>query len=282
MRVHIRLFFLFAFLFSGAFIASGQTYDFHNFNVEDGLAQSQVLSICQDRTGNIWFGTNSGGVSRYDGNKFVTLSENDSLVNNVVFSITELNSGKILFGTNGGLSIYNGKTFINFTDKNGLPHNRVFKTIQDNQGTVWIGTAQGVCQLQNNKIIPFTGDTLLDKAAVFTIYADKVGNIWFGTISQGAIKYNLSTKRFNHYSKATGLSYNFVRAFNEDIQGSVYVGTNAGISKIGPIGTIERVNIPKQENVAFTDIVSDNKNNLWMATNEGIYKYNGFICKNYK
>jgi ligand-binding sensor domain-containing protein/serine phosphatase RsbU (regulator of sigma subunit) len=275
--------FLIAVVFQTApLISVSQTYDFRNFNVEDGLAQSQVLSICQDHDGNIWFGTNSGGVSRYDGNKFTTFSENDSLVNNVVFSITETKSGKLLFGTNGGLSIYNGKTFTNYTDKKGLTHNRIFKTIQDQNGIVWIGTGKGVCQLQGDVIIPFKGDTILEKAAVFTMYADKVGNIWFGTISDGVFKYNPSTQRFTQLTEATGLNNNFVRAINEDIQGSIYIGTNTGICKINPLGTIENVNIPKQENVAFTDIVADNKNNLWMASNEGVYKYNGFISKNYR
>jgi ligand-binding sensor domain-containing protein/serine phosphatase RsbU (regulator of sigma subunit) len=281
LRYLIKIF-LFAAAAFPALISYSQTYDFRNFNVEDGLAQSQVLSICQDRQGNIWFGTNSGGVSRYDGNKFTTFSENDSLVNNVVFSITETRNGQLLFGTNGGLSIYNGKTFTNYTEKKGLTHSRVFKTIQDNSGTIWIGTGKGVCIFQNDAILPFVGDTALNKAAIFTMYADKVGNIWFGTISDGVFKYNLNTKRFTQITEANGLNNNFVRAINEDIQGSIYIGTNTGICKIGPAGTIENVNIPKQENVAFTDIVADNKNNLWMATNEGVYKYNGFITKNYR
>ena len=78
-----------------------QTYDFRNYGLEDGLAQSQILSMCQDKYGNIWFGTNGGGVSKYDGNKFENITENDSLVNNVVYSITELKNGHLLFGTNG-------------------------------------------------------------------------------------------------------------------------------------------------------------------------------------
>jgi ligand-binding sensor domain-containing protein/serine phosphatase RsbU (regulator of sigma subunit) len=257
-----------------------QTYDFRNFNVEDGLVQSQVLSICQDRNGNIWFGTNNGGVSKYDGNKFYNYTENDSLANNVVFSITELKNGNILFGTNGGLSIYDGKIFTNYTDKTGLSHNRVFKTIQDNNGTVWIGTAKGVCQLQNNKIIPFTPDTLLNKSKIFTMYADRANNIWFGTVESGVIKYNLKSKKFTYYNK---LQNNFVRSINEDMFGDVYIGTVAGLHKITLAGNLETVtNILGQENVAFTAIIPDNKNNLWFATSEGIYKYNGNITRKYK
>jgi len=277
----IKIFFL-SVLFTAQLLVNAQTYDFRNFNVEDGLAQSQVLSMCQDRNGNIWFGTNSGGVSRYDGNKFITYTENDSLVNNVVFSIAEIKNGNMLFGTNGGLSVFDGKEIKSYTEKDGLTHNRVFKVFQDSDGVIWLGTSKGVSIFENGKIKAFTLDTTLSKASVFTIYADNAKNIWFGTIQYGAIKYNPATKRFTRFSKETGLRNNFVRSINEDIQGNVYIGTIAGINKINGPGVIQSVNIPGEENIAFTAIIPDNRNNLWLATNEGIYKFNGLTYRKYK
>lgn len=262
--------------------AKAQTYDFRNFNVEDGLAQSQVLSMCQDHNGNIWFGTNSGGVSRYDGNKFTTFTENDSLINNVVFSISEIRNSNILFGTNGGLSVYNGKTFRNYTEKEGLTHNRVFKVYQDEYGIVWVGTAKGVCQFKDNKLTPFVEDTLLSQSNVFTIYSDKANNIWFGTIESGVIKYNRNLKRFSYFNTSSGLNENFVRSINEDLQGTIYIGMTSGINKITPLGIVQKVNIPKEENIGFLSIIPDNRNNLWLATNEGVYKYNGFTYRQYR
>ena len=116
MKHHIRII-TFIILSGARFSSDAQSYDFRNFNVDEGLAQSSVLCMCQDKYGNIWMGTNGGGVSRFDGIKFTNFTENDSLVNNVVYSITELKNGNMLFGTNGGLSIYTGKTFINLKEK---------------------------------------------------------------------------------------------------------------------------------------------------------------------
>ncbi|MFL5764516.1 MAG: two-component regulator propeller domain-containing protein [Bacteroidia bacterium] len=276
LKISLPLLLLFA-----ATISIAQTYDFRNFNVDEGLAQSQVLSMCQDRNGNIWFGTNSGGVSRYDGNKFVTFTENDSLINNVVFSITELNDGRILFGTNGGLSVYNGVKFRNYTDKDGLLHNRVFKTVQDNNGLIWIATANGACQMIGNKIVPFSDDTLISKATIITMYADKTGNIWFGTVSDGVTKFDPSKHTFTRFTTQNGLRNNFVRAINEDLQGNIYIGTISGISKITLENKVEKVNIPNEEVNAFLAITSDNRNNLWLGTSAGVYKYNGLAYRNY-
>ena len=53
--------------FSSALIA--QIYYFDNYSVKDGLAQSKVFTIIQDRNYHIWLGT-EGGVSRFDGVNF--------------------------------------------------------------------------------------------------------------------------------------------------------------------------------------------------------------------
>ena len=50
--------------------SSAQTYDFQNFTVENGLSQSQVVSLYQDEEGELWMGTNSGGINRYNGTNF--------------------------------------------------------------------------------------------------------------------------------------------------------------------------------------------------------------------
>jgi len=268
-----KLIFLSFILFTSIFNSVAQNYNFRNYTIEDGLAQSQVLSMCQDRNGNIWFGTNTGGASKYDGNKFTTFNENDSLINNVVYSITELKNGTLLFGTAGGLSVLRGKKVSNYTVKNGLPHYQVFKTIQDNNGTIWIGTGKGVCQLAGNKIIPFTNDTLLNKAKIFSIYADRDNNIWFGTTKDGLIKYNLKTKKFNYFNKANGLQGNFIWTIYEDLRGNTFVGTNPGLSMITTHGTVEPISIKGSENSNFRYIISDKKNNLWFATPKGVYEY---------
>lgn len=269
-----KIIFLNILLLSSIFNSFAQTYNFQNFTVEDGLTQSQVLSMCQDKNGVIWFGTVNGGVSKYDGNKFTTFNENDSLINNVVYSITELKNGKLLFGTAGGLSSLNGNTVTNYTEKNGLPNNSVYKTIQDKNGTVWVGTGKGLCHLAGNKIIPFTDDTLLNKARIFTLYADKKNNVWFGTLGNGVIKYNLKTKIFNYFNTSNGLQHDIIRAINEDHQGNIYIGTQQGVDIITPIGTIKKMAIKVSGNLSFTGIVVDNGNNIWFATTKGVYKYN--------
>ena len=74
--------FICIFFFVMPIASSGQQYHFKNYNIEDGLAQSQVRSIFQDSKGFLWIGTLGGGVSKYDGLEFKNYSAIEGLCDN--------------------------------------------------------------------------------------------------------------------------------------------------------------------------------------------------------
>jgi hypothetical protein len=76
------------------------------YDMADGLVGAGVLSIFQDREGYLWFGTYGGGVSRYDGKAFQTLTRWDGLAHNVVERIFQDRDGYLWFGTNDGVTRY--------------------------------------------------------------------------------------------------------------------------------------------------------------------------------
>lgn len=82
-----------------------------------GLSNSAVMSMMEDKNGNIWFCTDGQGAWRYDGTSFKNFTTEDGLINNSVFSVVEDKKGNLWFGTrNVGLCRYNGKSFVNFSE----------------------------------------------------------------------------------------------------------------------------------------------------------------------
>ena len=77
---------------------------FTHFTDKEGLSNNVVLSILEDKSGNLWFGTAGGGVCKYDGKRFTHFTDKEGLSNNVVLSILEDKSGNLWFGTRFGLS----------------------------------------------------------------------------------------------------------------------------------------------------------------------------------
>ncbi|MBT4500315.1 MAG: hypothetical protein HOC74_21490, partial [Gemmatimonadetes bacterium] len=102
---------------TGRSIAAGAGYRhgfWHTLGVPDGLPDNSVRSLLEDREGQLWIGT-EGGVSRYDGERFVTYTTQDGLPNNRVVSLLEDQEGQLWIGTEGGVSRYDGERFVTYT-----------------------------------------------------------------------------------------------------------------------------------------------------------------------
>ena len=68
---------------------------FTHYSETEGLSDSIVWSILEDKSGNIWLGTGDGGVSVFDWESFTHYTENEGLSNNRVRSILEDRSGNL-------------------------------------------------------------------------------------------------------------------------------------------------------------------------------------------
>jgi ligand-binding sensor domain-containing protein/serine phosphatase RsbU (regulator of sigma subunit) len=227
-----------------------------SFSKLQGLKHGNIMCILEDKSGNLWFGTGGGGVSKYDGKSFTHFTDKEGLSNNFVFSLLEDKSGNLWFGTNGGgVSKYDGKSFTHFTDKEGLSNNFVFSLLEDKSGNLWFGTYgggvskyDGNCvddiingtnlyqhnqqDLKKNKkdlvksFTHFTDKEGLSNNVVLTILEDKSGNLWFGTEGGGVSKYD--GKSFTHFTDKEGLSNNDVVSILEDKFGNLWFGTEGG------------------------------------------------------
>ena len=70
--------------------------------------------MVEDKQGNLWFGTWSGGVNCYDGNSFIHYTTKEGLSNNWVGSILEDSQNKLWFGTSSGVSCLDNNSFTHF------------------------------------------------------------------------------------------------------------------------------------------------------------------------
>ncbi len=82
-------------------VATAQGVSAVRFTVQEGLAQSQVTTLLQDRTGFLWIGT-QGGLSRYDGDRFRTWTTAEGLPDDVVTALADDGKGHLWVGTDSG------------------------------------------------------------------------------------------------------------------------------------------------------------------------------------
>ena len=266
---------------------------FTHITEDDGLCNNLVYSILNDKSGNLWFGTNEG-VSKYGGILFTHFTRNEGLNNNKVFSILKDKTGNLWFGTfGGGITRYDGKSFANYTEKEGLANDKVFSIFQDKSGNIWFGTdGGGVSKYDGKSFTNFTQKEGLSNDKVFCIAQDKKGNLWFGTYGGGVSKYD--GQSFTNYTVKEGLCNNFVLSIFQDKSGNLWFGTDGGgVSNLilnesdGLQGkeTTKNQSVPQFINYTTKDglpnnyvfsIFQDNDENIWFGTGGGgVAKFDG-------
>lgn len=234
-------------------------------------------------------------------NKFIHLTSEDGLIDDVVFSIFQDSQGYIWIGTAGGLQKFDGYNFTTFKQD----YNNVNSKIQENvvrhitetsDGTILIGTrGGGISRYKNGNLLspirhnPKDNNSLINDY-VEDILEDKEGGLWIAT--REGLDY-LKNGQFTHFkhikNDLTSLSNNNVFSLCLDHQNNLWVGTVNGLNKY--IGNnkfqryINNKNILKElvsdnqdtnSELGFIhDIILDSKNNLWIAKiNGGIEKIN--------
>ena len=232
------------------------------FTVQDGLAQSQVFSLCQDKKGNIWVGTVGGGISIYNGVGFKNISKDEGLAGNTVYSIIQDKAGNIWAGTDKGLSKISGKIITNYSTKEGLPDNTVWKVFEDHTGTIWIGTSKGLASFNKNKITAFNLSKEISQSIIYSLFEDIHFNLWVGTKESGVYKI-IGNKTIN-YSKNNGLSDNTIWTINQDAQNNVVLGTNYGINLI-----LKDTILITRPSDSFTGSVINKEKNILFCTYKG-------------
>ena len=241
----------------------------------DGLGHNHVQRIYQDREGFLWFGTDTGGVSQYDGEKFVNFTTDDGLAGDSVWTIHQDQDGFLWFGTLGyGVSQYDGEKFVNFTTDDGLVANVVLTIHQDREGHLWFGTSDGISQYDGEKFVNFTTDDGLISNYTLAIHQDREGSLWFGTIGSGISRYD--GEKFVNFTTTDGLANDIVRAIHQDERGFLWFGTDDGISRYN---NDQFVNFTTTDGLLHNSIeaIHEDRNGfLWFGTTGGgVSRYDG-------
>jgi ligand-binding sensor domain-containing protein len=111
-----------------------------------------VVALNVDPQGTVWAGTWGGGLSRFDGKRWVTYTTAEGLPSNHVFMLQTDAKGELWVGTNNGLALWrDGKVVRMLTTADGLFANNVFTMATTPQGDFWVGSFGGVAHLAPRK-----------------------------------------------------------------------------------------------------------------------------------
>ncbi len=256
---------------------------FTTYNTDNGLALDQVYCCYKDKRGNLWFGTNGGGASRYDGKEFTNYTTAQGLANNIIWCINEDKEGNLWFGTDGsGVSKFDGEKFTTYTTKEGLPGNVIYSILEDKSGDLWFGSLKGgVSKYDGKRFTNYSTAEGLANNAVKCMLQDRRGNFWFGTFGGGVSKFD--GKTFTNFSVENGLADNAIWSIAEDTIGNLWFGTGSkGVSKFDGKSFYNYGLRDGLADSVILSISSDKQGNLWFGTlKDGVSKYDFKNFENY-
>ena len=121
-------------------------------NVDVAFNPNYVVSLVVDRKGGVWAGTWGGGLSYFNGKRWISYTTADGLPGNHVFMLHLDEGGRLWVGTNSGLTRWqDGKFTKAMTMADGLFANNVFAMATSADGSLWVGSFGGVAHLRPAK-----------------------------------------------------------------------------------------------------------------------------------
>jgi ligand-binding sensor domain-containing protein len=265
-----------------------------SFTREHGLANEYIFAIGIGAEGEVWFGTNAGGASRYKDGQWKTFFPMHGLADYWVYRFAFEDSGGVWIGTWDGASLYDPKTerFTNFRDE--LVNIWVYGLDIDAKGRVWFGTEGGVSMYDdghwkswtskdglgapNTARLPASANTGLGTRSrhdlavgstynpdyVFDVLVDRLGRgVWFATWGGGVSLFD-GERTWVSYSARDGLAGNIVYSIAQEPDGTLWFGTNAGLSRYdGKTWTTYRHGLVGQHIYA---IAIDDQGTVWIGS----------------
>jgi signal transduction histidine kinase/CheY-like chemotaxis protein len=263
MKINRKL--IFSILFLLTFQVFSQHYYFQYITSQDGISQTGINVIYQDKTGYMWFGTQAG-LNRFNGHSFIIYSTDDGLSNDNITALTEDSSGCLWIGTNTGLACLQQETITEYKLGRENKITYIYKLLTDNNGQIWVGTDDGLYIKKNRtftKVDTFAGQ---QHVKIYELYEDSQQRVW--VITENGLFYykNNEFKKFNKIWDTTFYT------ITEDCKKQLWISTSQKVFVLNQnfhvIHSLSRNDIPLSFPVS--KMICDAYGHIWMGMNNGV------------
>lgn len=271
-----------------------------------GIESNRFTWLTEDDNGDLWAGTEDGGLTRYSEGRFRSYAEADNLPSNWILSIQKEPEGHLLIHTAGGFARWKDERFIAFSPRAGearamaiyadpsgdlwyadraglhratgdriidypIPFSELssvhLRMHRDRRGDLWVGAISGkIYRISGEKVTAYTANDGLPGKLTYWIFEDAGGALWFGT-GGGLVRFQ--DEEFALYTTAQGLSSDNIRAIYEDREGTLWIGTgDRGINRL----TRQTITVYSTRDKMTSDnvypILEDRAGCIWIGATE--------------
>jgi len=213
-------------------------------NEQKGLGYNNILSIIEDRDGDLWLGSDKG-ISIFNPYRqyFYSITHHDdfsSLPQPEITSFLQATDGTFYIGTwGGGFSIYDSSLKFKKTisPKGNFELSLIWCFAQNDDGKIWIGTQHGYLHIYD----PATGklETIhpheMENKTIRCIKKDGEGNLWFGLHNGKIVKWDKQAQLFLSQPENGFTNRSPVRAIFIDNQHRFWISADDKLLQFDPV-----------------------------------------------
>jgi signal transduction histidine kinase/streptogramin lyase len=203
------------------------------------IAEDKVITLFEDRSGNIWTGLHSKGPN-------------------------------VLAQSSMGFETYRHVP----DEPNSLTLDFVNALYEDSRGFLWIGNDDGLNRIDRRTGVRTSwAGGLGSKPMVITIVEDSAGFIWFGTFGHGLGRLDPRSGQVKSYrhdaSNPNSLSNDEVHRLLVDQSGTLWVGTDDGLDRFNAVQdnfTVYKVDSNSRRSQSYVAMAAGSDGTLWLGS----------------
>ncbi len=235
------------------------------------LSGVNISVLLESRGGEVWIGAYGQGLMRYQmgrAGRIDRFSAPATLPHNNVLALFEDNEDNVWVGAQGGLLRLSPSAASAITTADGAPQS-INTIYQDPLGDLFVTALNGkLFRVARRTLAPVQLPTPLSRMSVRNLFRDSRKALWIGTDGQGVAR--IDAGEVARFTMKQGLVNDFIRAFCEDREGGLWIGTDGGLSRFHQ-GRFQ--NFTTENGLAYDSIralLLDRSGDLWVATDGGL------------
>ena len=222
---------------------------------DEGLSHNIVLALSLDREGNLWAGTDGGGLDRL---KHKTFSAPAGLSSETAQSVAQDAAGGLWVAFNShGLAYWQSNAVTGYGI--GISSN-AWTVLVDRHQKVWAGTrGEGLFRFMAYYFQPVREAAGVGRE-IYVLFEDHAGNLWAGGENGLGC---FDGERWKIFNAQKNLPLANVRALAEDAQGNLWIGTERnGLFQF----RAEKISVVPAPVNDISCLLADRDGSLWVGT----------------
>lgn len=249
----------------GLYHLYGQRVD--HYRSTDGLSSDLVLTLYEDREGNVWALT-ARGIDRFRGTAVTTFSRRDGLCSQEAVSLLAAHDGTLWVGGEDALTALQGDRIVCFPTAKRLPGHQITSLFEDHAHQLWVGVDDNMGIYEHDHFTPITKADGTPPGMIVSIAEDVDHDIWMVSGGHHRALFRVRNRTVTEEPALPGIPA--PHAVAADPAGGLWLGLMNGDLARYRDGHAELVHVDHPEGGLVTQVAVSSDGSVLAASGSGL------------